>query len=184
MGHLRSALSIAAVVFATTIAAPASADEPGPEPTTDAPPPPPAPAAAPAEPVQMEIKPGKIPEGRIGTQKLLGAVAGALGFLTTAVGGFLVISSVNLYNEAEGRCHSHGCSANDVNDGKKARDRANVGGVVLVSGLAVLGGGIALWFTAPSKPGAKPEEKKTDVQVGLAPTLGPNLGALSAVGTF
>lgn len=127
----------------------------------------------------MEIKPGKIPDGYMSTQKLLGAVAGAVGFLTTAVGGFLVISSLNLYNEAKDRCKARGCSTSDVDDGDKARSRANVGGIIFVSGLAVVGGGVALWLTAP-----KPGEKKTDTQVGIAPTLGPNLGGLSAVGTF
>jgi hypothetical protein len=159
---LRTQLTLAAIVFALAIAAPAAADEPAPEP-----------APAPVEEVapRVEIQTGKIPEGRIGTQKLLGAVAGALGFLTTAIGGFLVISSLNLYNEAESRCQSRGCSTSDVDDGNKARSRANVGGIVLVSGLAVVGGGIALWFTAP---------KKNGTALGLAPTL----GGLSAVGRF
>lgn len=157
-----------------TIAAPAAADEP---PSQTAEPKPEVNAPAPAEAPKMEVQTGTVPEGRIGTQKLLGAVAGALGFLTAAVGGFLVISSLNLYQEAKDRCKSRGCSTSDVDDGDKARSRANVGGIVLVSGIAVLGGGFALWFTAP-KAGAS--EKKSDVQVGLAPSL----GGLSAVGTF
>jgi hypothetical protein len=158
---LRTQLTLAAIVVSLAIAAPAAADEP-PAPVEEAP--------------KVEIQTGKAPPGRIGTQKLLGAVAGALGFLTTAVGGFLVISSLNLYNEAESRCKSHGCSASDVDDGNKARSRANVGGIVLVSGLAVIGGGIALWFTAPPKPGAK----KSVTTLGIAPTL----GGIEAVGTF
>lgn len=160
-------LTLAAIVGALTIASPASADEPAAEP------PPEAPAAVAVEAPHVE-PPKAAPEG-FGTQKVLGAVAGAAGFLTTAVGGFLVISSLNLHAEASDRCRARGCSTSDVDDGDKARDRANVGGIVLVAGLAVLGGGIALWFTAP-----KSGEKKPDTQVGLAPTL----GGLSAVGTF
>lgn len=163
----RSALTLAAIVGALTIASPASADEPAAEP------PPEAPAAVAVDAPKVE-PPKAAPEG-FGTQKVLGAVAGAAGFLTTAVGGFLVISSLNLHAEASDRCRARGCSTSDVDDGDKARDRANVGGIVLVAGLAVLGGGIALWFTAP-----KSGEKKPDTQVGLAPTL----GGLSAVGTF
>ena len=167
MGRSFSGLGVGAVVSALTIAAPAAADEPAPD-------------AAPApveEAPKVEIQTGKIPEGRVSTQKLLGAVAGALGFLTTAVGGFLVISSLNLYNEAESRCKAHGCSTSDVDDGNKARSRANVGGIVFLSGLAVVGGGVALWLTAPKNSHA---EKKSDTAIGIAPTL----GGLSAVGTF
>jgi hypothetical protein len=167
---LRTQLTLAAIAFALAVAAPAAADEPAPAPAT------PVDAAPVEEPPKVELQTGKIPEGRIGTQKLLGAVAGAIGFLTTAVGGFLVISSLNLYHEAESRCESRGCSTSDVDDGNKARSRANAGGIVLVTGLAVVGGGIALWFTAPPKPGAK----KSAAALGIAPTL----GGLSAGGTF
>lgn len=171
---MRRTLSLAAIAFTMAIAAPASADE---GPSAEAPPAPAAPAAPVAATVDASAPaPARAPlREPIGTQRLLGAVAGALGFLTTAVGGFLVISSLNLYTEAKDRCRAKGCSTSDVDDGDKARSRANVGGIVLVSGLAVVGGGIALWFTAP-----KPGEKKSDTQVGLAPTL----GGLSAVGTF
>lgn len=170
---IHSSLTLAAIVGALTIAAPASADEPATEPPPEAPPA----AAVAVEAPKVEapkVDASAAPEG-FGTQKVLGAVAGAAGFLTTAVGGFLVISSLNLHAEASDRCRARGCSTSDVDDGDKARDRANVGGIVLVAGLAVLGGGIALWFTAP-----KSGEKKPDTQVGLAPTL----GGLSAVGTF
>lgn len=176
---MRLQLSMAAVALSMAIAAPAMADEPPAEapkteqktePTAEAP-------KADDSPPREQIT-GKIPE-KVSTQKLVGGALGALGFLTTAVGGFLVISSLNIYNEAESRCKSRGCSSGDVNDGDKSRDRANIGGIVLVSGIAVLGGGIALWFTAP-KSGEKPTEKKSDVQVGLAPSF----GGLTAVGTF
>lgn len=171
---MRLALGAAAFALSLALGSTAAADE--------EPPPPPLLVVTPpnAEPVK-DVAPRPTNEP-IGTQRFLGAIAGAAGFITAAVGGFLVLSANTAYADAESQCRKH-CTQEDIDDGASAHDRANAGGIVLVAGLAVLGGGIALWFTAP-KP-VKADAPKTDApppqaRVGIAPTF----GGLSAVGTF
>jgi hypothetical protein len=162
---MKSALAAVAIALTMAIAAPAAADEPTPE----AAPPPPVEAKA---TVTAEA-PAPTPAAGNGTQKVVGAAVGAGGFLTMAVGTFFLFAAVNRYNEAESRCKKSGCTKTDVRDSRQSRDVANAGGIILLSGVAVLAAGITLWLTAP-------DAKKKDVSVGLAPSL----GGLSAVGTF
>jgi hypothetical protein len=167
------ALGAAVIATALTFSAAAFGDEPTP-PEQPAPPQPPVHVQAPnAEPVEdVAPRPTKEP---IGTQRFLGALVGATGFITTAVGSFLVLSGVNLYHDAKDRCQVGGCTQTEVDDSNKSRSRADAGGWVFLSGLVLVGGGFALWFTAPET-----KKKDSGVSIGVA----PGVGALSAVGTF
>ena len=164
---MKTALTTAAIALTMAIAAPAAADEAGAPVKAE--------ATVSADVAAPPAATRPAPES-MGTQRVIGATLGALGFLTTAVGGFFILSSLNTYTEAESDCKKRGCSTSDVQDSKDARSLANAGGIVLVSGIAVLGGGIALWLTAPSKKADEPAKSSLGIM--------PSLGGLSAVGTF
>jgi len=178
---MRSSLVLAGVAFSLMVASAASADEPAPPPS------PPAEAPSPSADAKVDtsapaptVSEGIIPPGAKypgDGQRLVGAVVGAAGFLTIAIGGFLTISAMTIYDEAESRCSKGVCARSDVDDSKLARTRANIGGYVLLGGLALLGGGVALYFTATPRP---KDKAPPQAKLGIAPTL----GGLAAFGTF
>jgi serine/threonine-protein kinase len=102
------------------------------------------------------------PDGR--TQRLAGLAVGGAGVVGVLVGSIFGLVSKSTYDHAFGsECGSNagGCSAQGVQDGQTAHDQATIATVGFVAGLALLGGGAALYFTAPHQG------------LSIGPTAGP-----------
>jgi hypothetical protein len=162
------------VVFSGTLppaAAPAPAGNPaGPAPSSPAQTPPPAPEAQPAQ---------AAPDGS--TQRTVGLVLGGAGALGLIVGGVFGVMAKSTYDHALGtECGTTvgysaamTCNASGVQDVHASHDFATVSTVGFIGGLALLGGGAYVFFTAPK--GSK---------VGVSPAVGPGSAALNVGGRW
>lgn len=83
-------------------------------------------------------------------QKTAALASGGVGVVALAVGGVLVLGAKGDYDTATEGCAPSGCPRAKATEANDARDRANVGGIVGVAGLALVGAGAVLWLTAPS----------------------------------
>jgi hypothetical protein len=106
-------------------------------------------------------------------------LAGA-GVVAAGVGVVLALTAKSSYDHAfsSGNC-DHAtltCNGDGQSETSGARTSANVGGVVLGVGAALVVGGGVLFFTAPSSPQA--------ASLHVAPVLGPGVAALSVGGGF
>jgi hypothetical protein len=129
----------------------------------DTPPPPPAPPPTPPPPVPVVAKPPPIPPLKYAAVASAGA-----GLVAGAVGTIFAFSARSKWHDAKALgCDGHGMCRTQrgvdlVND---AGSKATIGTISLVAGVALIGGGGAMWFLTRS-PG-KPEPAVTpDVSVG------------------
>jgi len=121
--------------------------------------------------------------GGIGTQQVLGVVAGGLGVVGLAVGsvfGILTFAAVSQQKADCGSgtdCSSH---AQALSDHSTASTDGTISTVSVLAGGALLVGGAVLFFTSPS-PNATPAPS-TGLQI--LPGLSPGGGAVSVLGRF
>jgi hypothetical protein len=100
------------------------------------------------------------------TQRIVGLAAGGAGVVGVAVGGIfgaLALSKLNSSN-ASGACTSDNhCTPAGASLRYAAEDRATASTVGFIAGVALLGGGAALYFTAP--------RDSSGVEVKVTPTV-------------
>lgn len=133
------------------------------------PPPPPPPA-----------DPGK-------TRRWLGIGIGGAGVIAVGVASVLTLTARSSYKSAlADHCMgmTSACDAEGYKLTHDARTRANVATVVTLIGVAAIGGGAFLYFTAPKAPAnaEKPPAEKPVVYV--SPTVDTNGGGVVVGGTF
>jgi hypothetical protein len=108
------------------------------------------------------------------TQRMAGMILGGAGIVGVAVGSVFGLVSKTTYDYALGsECggNANACSAQGARDGQSAHGQATVATVGFVAGLALLGGGAALYFTAPHG-------------VSVGPTVGGDGSGLQVKGAF
>ena len=94
------------------------------------------------------------------TQRLLGIVAAGAGVGAIIGGSIFGVLAKSANDDGEALCHGNACSQRGLDDIDTASSRATVATIFFVAGAALVAGGAALWFTAPSaKAGARPSAK-------------------------
>jgi hypothetical protein len=90
------------------------------------------------------------PSSEGGTQRTIGIVLGGAGVVGLAVGTIFGLSAMSKNDEAASRCRTETlCDAEGLRLDSEGRDAATVSTVAFVVGLAAVGGGVALYLTAP-----------------------------------
>jgi hypothetical protein len=114
------------------------------------------------------------PKGQ--TQRIAGLAVGGAGGVAVVIGSVLGIVAKSTYDTAFGTCtggNTKECTPQGVKDDMTAHSQAAVATGFFVAGAALLGGGAALYFTAP---------KETLVSVG--PAVGDRSAGLELVGRW
>jgi hypothetical protein len=99
-------------------------------------------------------------KGGLGTQRVLAIVAGAVGVAGVGVGSAFGLIAISDKNDAQRQCPNLCRTQAGVDAWHKAGTMATISTIGFAAGGALVAGGLALWFTAPS----------TSTQVGLGPT--------------
>jgi hypothetical protein len=118
-----------------------------------------APLQAPIAPAKEEPRASREPASDGNAQRMVGMVLGGAGVVGVAVGSILGLVSKATYDHAfSSECGSNAntCSAQGAQDGQTAHGQATASTVSFVAGLALLGGGAVLYFTAPHGLSAGP----------------------------
>jgi hypothetical protein len=108
------------------------------------------PPLEPASATEEEAPPPGPGETGLGTQRTLAIVAGGVGVVGLGLGTVFGLKSKSKHDEAAGYCNNPNCpDARGVDAGNDARSSGNVATIGFVIAGLGLGGGIALWVTAP-----------------------------------
>ncbi len=102
---------------------------------------------------------------RGGTQRILGLALGGVGVVGLGVGGFFGLRTFSKWGEAEPLCPNLQCDRTGFDLAAEARTSGIVSTVGFIAGGALLLGGAALYFTAPS--GRSRGASGSPVRVGL-----------------
>jgi hypothetical protein len=145
---------------------------------------PPGPAQAPATAGQpdssgTEATPG---DGGVGTQKILGLVAGGVGVAGVAVGSIFGVMTLSLASAQKSDCASAtSCSshAQALNDRSSGMTDGTISTVAFIAGGALLVGGAVLFFTAGAPPG-----QPATAGLLFVPSVGPGGGGMTLRGAF
>jgi hypothetical protein len=108
------------------------------------------------------------------TQRMVGLALGGAGVVAVVVGSIMGLVSKSTYDHALGtECanNPNACSAQGAQDGQTAHGQATASTVGFVAGFALLGGGAALYFTAPHG-------------LSVSPTFGSDGAGLQARGSW
>ncbi|MGH7438132.1 MAG: hypothetical protein ACRENE_20810 [Polyangiaceae bacterium] len=113
------------------------------------------------------------------TQRLVGLALGGAGAVGIVVGGIFGVLTKTSYDHAitsecgpnAGFANPKACSPAGVQDVQSAHDDGTIATVGFVAGLALLGGGAYLYFTAPKASA-----------VGVSPVIGPGVAGLTVRG--
>jgi hypothetical protein len=84
-------------------------------------------------------------------QRTVGVVVGALGVFGLGAGTYFGLRARSLFDDAKSHCvrYPDQCGLEAVTKSQEAKQAADISTVSFVIGLAGVGGGIALWLTAP-----------------------------------
>lgn len=129
-------------------------------------------------PIVEPADPGK-------TRRYLGIGVGGAGVVAVGVAMVVTLSARSDYKAAlTEHCmgSTSGCNETGFQITRDARSTANVATVITVIGLAAIGGGAALYFTAPKAPAGT--EKPPEKQVYVSPTFDATGGGFVVGGTF
>jgi hypothetical protein len=87
-------------------------------------------------------------------RRLLGLAVGGTGAAGIVLGAIFGLVAKSTYDQALRECRfdSQNCTPQGVHDGQTAHEQATVSTVAFVAGALLLGGGAALYFTAPKAP--------------------------------
>jgi hypothetical protein len=116
------------------------------------------------------------------TRRILGIVSGATGIVGLGVATYLTLDARSSYNDAlDTHCMgmTNLCNDEGVKITSDARSQANIATIVTVVSLAAIGGGIALYLTAP-----KGEPKEANRTVYVTPVVGDGVGGIVVGGGF
>jgi hypothetical protein len=144
---------------------------------TGAPSAPPASAAPTGETVPVTRSPSPF-QG----QRLTGIILGAAGLVTVTIGAILGTNASSSWSSARAECGSPTSCPNynqAVADHDSATSAATLSTIGFLTGAALLAGGAALYFTAPTE---SPNRITTGVRV--APTMSQAGGGMTLVGRF
>ncbi len=109
------------------------------------------PVQAPASTKQEAVPPATPPSDG-STQRMVGLALGGAGIIGVLVGSVFSLVSKSTYDHAlSSECgnNASACSTQGAQDGQTAHGQATVSTIGFVAGLALLGGGATLYFTAP-----------------------------------
>ncbi|MGE5184628.1 MAG: hypothetical protein ACM31C_21300 [Acidobacteriota bacterium] len=123
------------------------------------------------EPVRVVTTPDP---GR--TQKLLAYGAGGLGVVLVGVSSYMTLSARSQFNDALSQhCMNmtNMCDATGLTQTHDARHEANVATVVFLVGAAAVGGGVALYLTAP-----KAARRSDEHALYLVPSVTPSAAGI------
>jgi hypothetical protein len=159
-------------------------------PSTPAPVPPPAPSPAPVPEgsapagVAPLLSATETPPtgGGMGTQKVLGLVAGGVGVVGIGVGSVFGLLTLSQKSQQQSDCGgpcSAASHAQALNDHATGMTDGTISTVGFIAGGALLVGGAVLFFAA----GRSPEQSAATGMV-IAPSAGPRGGGLSLRGEF
>jgi serine/threonine-protein kinase len=116
-----------------------------------APPPPPVAAAvpeAPAAPARaIDLSDHQSSGGK--TQRTIALVTGTVGVVGLGLGSYFGIRAASKNSDAEKQCPDKLCNVPGFDLQKKAQDAATLSNIFVIGGVALLGTGIVLYFTAP-----------------------------------
>jgi hypothetical protein len=144
--------------------------------------PPPTPASSSSEP-PPEPPPGASQGSGVGTQKVLGLVAGGFGVAGIAVGSVFGMMTISQKNQQVADCPAGTtCSPSSYSQASNARSTGMSDGTIstvgFIAGGALLAGGLALFFTAHSAP------QPQNAGLVVAPSVGPGSGGMLLRGEF
>jgi hypothetical protein len=102
-------------------------------------------------------------------RRMMGLALGGAGAAGIVLGAIFGLVAKSTYDHAWTECQSdaRNCTPQGVHDGQTAHDQATVSTVAFVAGALLLGGGAALYLTAPKGP-----------QVAVAPSVSVNEAGL------
>ncbi|MDB4952674.1 MAG: hypothetical protein JWO36_243 [Myxococcales bacterium] len=120
------------------------------------------------------------------TQQIAGIATGGAGIVLVGVASVMTLSARSKYNDALAmHCGgmTSGCDAQGLTDTHDARHSANIATVVFLLGVGAVGGGVALYLTAPhhAKPAAQADDEHA---LYLAPSLSSDGGGIVFGGTL
>ncbi len=125
------------------------------------------------------------------TQRIAAAGAAGVGAIGLVLGTGFGISAASKWSDAESRCEGGDhdrCSASAVSLGDEASSAATVSTIGFLLGVAGVGAGAYLWFTAPSEPAepspAQPARGAPAPAWQLAPAVGPGVAGGVLRGRF
>jgi hypothetical protein len=110
-------------------------------------------------------------------RRVAAAAAGAVGVAGLVAAGLFGAAAASAWSDAEAQCEDgrhDRCTADGVASGEEASSLVTLSTISAVVGLAGLGGGLALWLTAPR---AAPVQKASF-------QLAPSIGSRGAFGTL
>ena len=119
------------------------------------------------------------------TQRIAGIATGGLGIVMIGISSVMTLSARGSYNDALAmHCGgmTNGCDAQGLIDTADARHSANIATVVFVIGAFAIGGGAALYFTAPHATKVRSDDDEHALY--LAPSLSPHGGGVVFGGTL
>jgi hypothetical protein len=88
------------------------------------------------------------------TERMLGLVSAGVGVVSLGVGTYFGLAAKSTYDgsNADGHCVNNVCDTQGLNDRSSASSQATAATVLFGVGLAAIGGGAVLYFTAPRGP--------------------------------
>lgn len=116
-------------------------------------------------------------EGR--AQRIAGGVLAGGGLAALGVSAIFTAMAVASDNESAAHCHGNACDRIGVGLRDDALDDARASTISLVTGLAAVAGGAALWLTAPSSA-----KKPPATGIRADPVIGPGQVGLTFRGAF
>jgi len=135
-----------------------------------------APSMSQGEPSEHHETAANGPSADGSSQRTIGLALGGAGVVGLVVGGIFGLVSKSTYDHAlQSECGNNpsNCSTQGAQDGQTAHSQATISTVGFVAGTVLLGGGLALYLTAP-KAGA----------VAVSPTIGTSTAGLSVRGAW
>jgi hypothetical protein len=110
-----------------------------------------------------------------GTQRMVGLVFGGAGVAGVVIGSVFGLVSKSTYDHAfQSECSNNAstCSTQGAQDGQTAHGEATVSTIGFVAGIALLGAGAALYFTAPGD------------RLSIGPSIGGDGAGVQVKGAF
>jgi hypothetical protein len=148
-----------------------SAEPPTPDETTTAPTPPPSSTPPPHD------RSAPFP------MRTVGLVTGAVGIASLAVGAYFGAGALSKSSDAKKRCGSATCDDSiGVNENNTAKSDALISDITVLVGIAAVGTGAFLFFTAPKD--APPADSSPAAAWRIVPTIGRHNAGLTLHTTF
>jgi tetratricopeptide (TPR) repeat protein len=130
--------------------------------------------------VAAPVAPAGPPPGR--NQRLAGIAVGGAGILAIGVSSYMTLSARGDYNDAlDAHCGgmTNNCDMTGLEITRDARSTANKATIVFFAGVALVGGGAALYFLAPKGP-----ERSAERAVYVTPAVNPDGVGIVVGGTL